>query len=260
MTQPAKETAEHAATVKEILGLLEEVAPLDFAEEWDNCGLLVGDPGAGVKRILVALEPTMRVLGEAAEREASLVVTHHPLFIRPISQVRADTAAGRAIHFLIREGISLIALHTNFDLATGGVADLLMARLGFKEHEILAPDPRGLVHRGSAVGMGRTAKIRPRVTLSELVSRVFRALSISGARVAGAKDMTVGKVAVVPGSGADFIGLAKEAGCDAIITGDVKHHQARDAEELGLAVLDIGHFTSEAVALEGLCRSIRRVA
>lgn len=252
--------AKAVATVADILGILGEIAPFDLAEEWDNCGLQVGDPKAGVSRILVALDPALSVLQEAAERQASLVVTHHPLFIEPLSSIRADSPRGRAIHLIIRESISLIAVHTNFDLATGGVADLLLERLGFGQGELLAPDPRNLTHRGRAVGMGRVAELSPPVSLTELLKRVSRSLGLDGIRAAGSEDMAVARVAVVPGSGARLIGQARAAGCEAIITGDVKYHQARDAQDLGIAVVDIGHFASEAVALEGLKRAVEERA
>jgi dinuclear metal center YbgI/SA1388 family protein len=252
--------AKASAAVADILGILDEIAPFDLAEEWDNCGLLVGDPKADVSRVLVALDPSLPVLEEAAQKRASLVVTHHPLFLEPLASIRADSIRGRAIHLLIKESISHVALHTNFDLATGGVADLLMERLGFGEGELLIPDPRNLTHRGNAVGMGRVADISPPAALSELIQRVAGSLGLDGLRAAGSEDMAVARVAVVPGSGAGLIGPAKAAGCEAIITGDVKYHQARDAQELGIAVIDIGHFASEAVALEGLKKAIEEGA
>ncbi|HBI63855.1 MAG TPA: Nif3-like dinuclear metal center hexameric protein, partial [Clostridiales bacterium] len=121
--------------VKQVLQCLEQAAPYELAESWDNVGLLVGDPEAAIDGVLCALDITEAVVEEAAERGCNLIVAHHPVIFTSVSRVTADSVTGRILMAMIRKGISGICMHTNMDCAAAGVNDLLAASLGLTEVE-----------------------------------------------------------------------------------------------------------------------------
>jgi len=127
------------ATVGTIAAYIEELAPLHWAESWDNVGLQVGDPAAAVQRVLVALELTDAVVEEAERLGCDLVVVHHPPLFRPLKALRFDSRPARRLLRLIRSGIALYAAHTNLDQAPGMTNDTLAAAAGLTECEVLKP-------------------------------------------------------------------------------------------------------------------------
>lgn len=122
-----------------ITKLMENLAPPAWAQDWDNSGWQVGDPDAPVQRVLLALDPTAEVVEEAINRQAQLIICHHPLFMKGFKTVLNTDAQGRMIFNLIRHGIGVYAAHTNLDSASGGVNDVLAAALGLQEVDILLP-------------------------------------------------------------------------------------------------------------------------
>src|SRR4051812_40505089 len=87
-----------------------------WAEPWDKVGLVCGDPGGQVRRILFAVDPVAAVVDEAIEYDADVLVVHHPLFLTPVSSVAADNAKGKVVHLLLSNGIALFTAHTNADV------------------------------------------------------------------------------------------------------------------------------------------------
>ena len=123
--------------VNDVFSFLDELAPFSYAMDFDNSGLLVGDPAQPVKKILVALDCTASVVQLAKESGAQLIVTHHPVIFSPIQSVTAESI----VYQLVSSGISVICAHTNLDLARDGVNDQLAQRLGLKCVEGLTPIP-----------------------------------------------------------------------------------------------------------------------
>ena len=115
---------------RDIMWLMEDLAPSSYAEEWDNPGLNVGDAEAEVKKILVALDATEAVIDEAIEKGADMIVTHHPLLFHPVKKINYDRPDGRKIIKLIKNGINMFAAHTNLDSAKGGTNDTLARLIG----------------------------------------------------------------------------------------------------------------------------------
>ena len=115
--------------VREVIDVLQQMFPPAPAEAWDNIGLQLGDPNAPVRRVFVALDPTLSAVRQAG-RDAALV-THHPLFLGDFPK-RFDfsTPLGRIVQTASRKGVAIIAAHTNADWALGGVNDILAAKLG----------------------------------------------------------------------------------------------------------------------------------
>jgi dinuclear metal center YbgI/SA1388 family protein len=121
----------------EIFKLIEEMAPRHLAEAWDNAGLQVGDPGAEVKKVLLSLDVNLSVAGEAGEKGAGLIVSHHPVMLKPLKSIRFDRPEGELITYLIKNNISVYAAHTNLDTAAGGVNSVLADKLGLRDLSVL---------------------------------------------------------------------------------------------------------------------------
>ena len=219
------------ATVNDILVFLETLAPVNLKMEWDNVGLLCGSRSTEVTKILVALDPFEGVCREAAEVGAELIVTHHPLIFQPTKSITDETAIGRSIQLLCRHGISAVNAHTNLDVAPGGVNDVLAAKLGLQK---IATLEGGLLRMGEVAEQG----------LPTFLGSVKEKLGCDGLRyVSGGKP--VHKVAVGGGSCADAMLEALAAGCDTFVTADCKYNQFWDAHDLGLNLIDAGHFHTE---------------
>ena len=229
------------ATVHDILSFLETLAPRSMKMDWDNVGLLCGSRKAEVSRILVALDPFEGVCQEAAAMGADLIVTHHPIIFQALKAITDETSIGRSIQLLCRENISAINAHTNLDCAPGGVNDRLASALGLTEIEVI--DPMGVDAEGRAWGLLRKG-IAAEQPLADFLGKVKTALGCEGLRyVDGGKP--VRKVAVGGGACASELMDAYRAGCDTFVTSDVKYNQFWDAKDLGLNLIDAGHFYTE---------------
>lgn len=228
-------------TVNEILEYVEELAPRAMKMEWDNVGLLCGSRKNPVTKVLVALDPFEGVCQEAAQWGAEVIVTHHPLIFRPLPNVTDETSIGRGIMILCQNGISAVNAHTNLDCAPGGVNDVLAKTLGLKNIRVIGP--RGVDDQGRAWGLLRMGETEE-TGLDDFLSHVKQVLRCDGLRyVDGGKP--VRRVAVGGGSCADGMLDALDAGCDTFITADVKYNQFWDAKDLGLNLIDAGHFHTE---------------
>ena len=233
-------------TLQEILMLIDEIAPFSMAEEWDNSGLQVGDPQQEIGKILVALDPTVKTLQIASEIGAQLLLTHHPLIFKPLSNITQDTYPGDVLFESIQKGVSIVAAHTNLDAARMGINHMLSDLLG-----LLNAEP--LEERGDpgnrATGFGRIGNLKKPTDLAVLTENVKNLLGNLNPKVLGQKDQEILRVAVMGGAGGSYISLAKKKGADVLITGDVRHHEALEAQALNLALIDAGHFHTEKAAL-----------
>ena len=240
------------ATVHDILTFLETLAPRTMKMDWDNVGLLCGSKKQEVSKILVALDPFEGVCQEAAAWGADLIVTHHPLIFKALKSITDETSIGRSIQLLCREGISAINAHTNLDCAPDGVNDRLAAALGLSEIEVI--DPMGVDADGKKWGLLRQGIVAEQ-PLSDFLATVKSALGCEGLRYAdGGKP--VKKVAVGGGACASELMDANLAGCDTFVTSDVKYNQFWDAKDLGMNLIDAGHFYTENPITECLAEKI----
>lgn len=231
-----------ASSLAQIVVSLERRYPLVTAEPWDAVGLVCGDPGAPVRRILWAVDPVEDIVDEAIATGADLVVTHHPLFLAGVHSVAATSAKGRLVHRLITSGIALYCAHTNADVADPGVSDALASALGVTSTRPLAGE------EGAPVGLGRVGELAETVTLAEFAATVAGALPQThhGVRVAGDPGRSVRRVAVCGGSGDSLLSAATAAGADAFVTADLKHHRALEhLQDGGCAIVDVAHWASE---------------
>lgn len=232
--------------LKDILDLLEEIAPSHIAEDWDNPGLQVGVHSQEVKKVYFALDPTLGAVKEAAKEKAQLLLTHHPLIFHPLSRVDWALYPGSIIFEAFNSGISIIAAHTNLDMTQGGINDMLAEIFQLEDVEVLQAIEGATDHQ---IGLGRIGNVKDPMRLSAMIELAQSVLGAKGIRVVGNRNLKIGRVALVGGSGGGMIPIASERGADLLVTGDVGHHAALDAESRGLAVIDAGHFYTEKAPL-----------
>ena len=231
--------------LKDILDILEDLAPSSLAEDWDNPGLQVGGFSGEIKSILFSLNPTLEALKAASRKKAQMLLTHHPLIFRPLFHLNQETYPGNVIFEACRRGISVVSAHTNLDAAPGGINDMLAHLFGLQEVDVL---DKGQGRDGEGAGLGRIGLLPRPLSLAAMIRSVKAALDIKTVRVVGRKKGRVKNVALVGGSGGSMVSVAAARGADLLITGDVSHHDALAAEELGLSVIDGGHFHTEKAA------------
>jgi dinuclear metal center YbgI/SA1388 family protein len=337
--------------VSDIIEIINSIAPFRLAEEWDNVGLQVGDPSAPVSKIMVSLDACGETVDAAIAASCQLLATHHPLIFHPLQQIDLLEPSGAVIGKALRNSLTIVSLHTNFDIAVGGVNDLLAERLGVvsttplsvtREDELVklavfvpkgheenvlqslfrfsgfignysecsfqtggvgtfkplpgarpfagsvgkreyadetrvevllrkgdleeavsaltaahpyeepAMDLYPLLNKGAAEGIGRIGELEAPVSLERFTAFVKEELRVEGVRFVGHGDRLLRKVALCGGSGSSLLREAHRQGADVLVTGDLKYHEAREAQGLGLALVDIGHFASEIVMVGGL--------
>lgn len=230
-----------ALKVNDICNVMEEYAPVNLKETYDNVGLMIGDRNHEITSILVALDCTLEVIEEAIEKGCNLILTHHPiLFFKP-STITYDTLQGRKIITLIKNGINVYSAHTNLDSTKNGLNDLLMQLLQLENSSTLGTVQGNTLENG----IGRISTLKEPVELLDLVYNVKENLNIENIRYVGDQDKLIKKVAVINGSGQDFFNVAMKAGADCIITGDTSYHYVSDFKEEGIAIIDAGHFDTE---------------
>ena len=239
-------------TVADILKFVETLAPKSMKMDWDNVGLLCGSKATPVTKVLVALDPFEHVCQEAMDWGAELIVTHHPLIFQAMKAITDDTSIGRSILKLCQNGISAINAHTNLDQAPGGVNDVLAKTLGLEDISVI--HACGVDEDGNDWGLLRCGSVSEQ-PLEAFLGHVKQQLGCEGLRyVDGGK--TVHKVAVGGGSCAGGMLDALDAGCDTFVTADVKYNQFWDAHDLGLNLIDAGHFQTENPVVAVLAEKI----
>jgi dinuclear metal center YbgI/SA1388 family protein len=236
-----------APTLETVWATVDELWPAGLAEDWDAVGPVTGDPEQPVKCIVMAVDPTLAVVDDAIERGADLLITHHPLLLRGVHSVAANSFKGRVIHRLIQNGCGLLTAHTNGDCAIGGVSEVLIRSCGVQDSVPLVPSSGGL----DGEGLGRVGELPRSVTLTEFAGRVFSVLPsvAGGVRVAGDPDGLVRRVAVCGGAGDSLFDEVRESGADVYVTADLRHHPASEAREAAAGgrpyLVDVSHFASE---------------
>ncbi len=248
---------ERVPTVQDLLDILHHITPEHLAEDWDNVGLLVGDPRQPVNRILLALDPTCSLVEEAVQDRYDLILTHHPLIFRPLKALRTDTPIGRFLTLATQHRISVIASHTNLDSVPEGVSGHLARSLGLQQLRPLVPSKRDCPE---SCGLGQIGTYSQPLSPEAFLARIEQALQPPWLLEAGPRPIQVATVAVCGGSCSDFAELSKQLGVDVFLTAEVKHSVARWAEDSGLWLLDGGHFATENPAMEPLRECLWREA
>lgn len=345
--------------IQDLVGLIHKLYAPELAEDWDNVGLQVGDPGRPLHRVMVALDPGLEAVEAARDAGAQALVTHHPLLFKPVKRLTPDDAVGKVLWTAVRDDVAIISAHTNLDCAVDGLNSWLAQKMGVEQaiplqavagdylklvvfvpvghedavadalfsagggqigaydqcsfrsrgegtfrpgpgtqpyigtlgqrekaeevrletiipkrkllrvlekmqkvhpYEEVAYDLLPLQNQVPGAGLGRIGRLAQQTSLGEFAARVKESLGCDHLRLIGADQMPVRKVALCGGSGAFLLQTAHRQGADVLLTGDVKYHEARQAEELGIALIDAGHFATEQLMIEQVTQSLQAAA
>jgi dinuclear metal center YbgI/SA1388 family protein len=250
------DTSPAVASLREVVAALEQLYPPEHAQSWDRVGLVAGDPDQPVRRVLLAVDPTLAVIAEARERAADLVVTHHPLLLRGIHSVATTTAKGAAVVALVVSDTALYCAHTNADVADPGVGQALARACGLGHTEAL------VVTEGRE--LGRVGDLTESCSLGDLARRLADRLppTAGGIRVSGPPEARVRRVAVLGGAGDTAFPQVRACDADVYVTSDLRHHPALEAREEAAVgdgrpyLVDAGHFASEWLWLPSLAERL----
>lgn len=240
---------------KDIINFLEEKYPRSNAEEWDNVGLLVGNNKKDVKKIQLSIDATEKAVDYAAQNNVDMIVTHHPLIFKPLKSIVMSELSGRKIIKLIENGLNLYSIHTNLDSSKDGLNDYILELLEVKKYKII-----DINANDKTAGIGRMYTLEEKITILEYADFIKTKMKIKNVRVIS-NDLKseVKKIALINGSGMSYWRKVKSLGADLFITGDISYHDALDAKESGLHLIDIGHFESENCFSELLKKNLEEI-
>jgi dinuclear metal center YbgI/SA1388 family protein len=234
-----------------VITALERIAPLRLAAEWDSVGLLIAAGDQEIRRVLTCLSLMPEVAEEAVRERIDLVVTHHPLPFRPVGRITPDTGTGRVLLSLIGAGCGVWSSHTAWDSAARGINHQLSMMMRLEGVAPITPD-----RDDPQVGFGRMGDAPRSMTVAALARLLADQLTVKQVQLVGDRERDAGRVGIVCGSGGDCVGEVVAAGCQTLITGEIKLHQALEAMAAGLAVIALGHHASERFSMDVLGRHL----
>lgn len=240
---------------KDIIEALNQRWPKQYALEFDNVGLLVGDSSQEVRHIFVALDVTDESLDQAIACGADLIITHHPLLFSAIKKVTTDDFIGNRIVKMIRHGISYYAMHTNFDVM--GMAALNAVSLKLQDPEVLEVTYQD--DTGRKEGIGRIGTLETPMTLGEFAAFVKAQLGLENVIVYGDLECEVSKVAISSGSGRSMVKQAMKTGVQVLVTGDIDYHTGIDAVAQNLMIVDAGHYGTEMIFIPYMKKELKEM-
>ncbi len=229
--------------------IIEKISPLYIQEPWDNSGFQVKFETAPVSNVLVALEITDDVIDEACELEAEAIIIHHPMFFNPIKNIYDNEVTGNYIVKLIQNNINVYASHTPFDKCDRGNNDYLAELLGLCD-----------IQKDQDEGFLRIGKADKECHIREYIDKVSECIDVDKRffSFAGDFDFNVKNIGICTGAGVEFARRAFDMGCNLFITGDLKYHDAQNARESGINILDIGHYGSEKIFVANMANYLRK--
>ena len=227
--------------VKDIVNVIERTAPLKIQDEWDNSGLQVGFLDSEVSKVLVCLDVTEKIVEEASAQGCQMIVSHHPLIFRPLTQVGDTTYQQRCVVRALANGIAIYSAHTSLDNAPEGVNYRLAGMLGLQDLEWLQPK------EGMDAGSGIIGTLPEAAPDTELLKRVKELFKVECLRHTAPCGKTVKRVALCGGAGAFLMRDAIRKGADCFITGEFHYHDY--FENGGLLLAELGHYQSESCTI-----------
>lgn len=239
----------------ELVAEIEEIAPRELEESWDNSGMQINMGNKEVNKILVTLEITKKIIDEAKSKKVDFIITHHPLMFHKIDVIDYNTISGNYIIDLIKHGISVYSAHTTFDDAFGGNNEYMADIIGLTRVRRFK-DKRPYKKENI---IGRMGNFREPCTLEEACKIVEETLGISGEiRAVGDRTKIINTVGLCSGAGGATMEAAIRNGCDLFITGDIRHHEAQLARESGICLIDAGHYGTERIFAENFANRLKK--
>ena len=232
------------AKIWQIEKALDAFAPRDTALSYDNVGLLVGDRQAQADAAFLTLDITPEAVEEAHGKGIPLIISHHPVIFQPFRQITPDKYDTEAVRRLLKYDMAAICMHTNLDLARGGVNDALAEKLGLANIRPFAGDPDALLRIGDLP--------RP-MSAQDFARHVQKSLGAPGVWYQDAgKILRTAAVCGGAGGGDEEAALAIESRADVYVSAEFKHHITLQAAYRGLSLVDAGHFYTERPVLDRL--------
>lgn len=230
-----------------LISEFEKLWPIENAEDWDVVGLVSGSRDQQVSKVLLTVDVNGDVVDHAIHSGADLIFAHHPMLLKPITNLTEDSAKGSLLSKLIRSNVTLYSAHTNSDAVPTGTSAVLAKAIGLQEAKVLQPFADG-IH-----GIGKIGKLSTPVTLGDLAAELNAILpaTATGVRVAGDFHRTIETIALCAGAGDSYLRLALDSQADVFITSDLRHHPAQEILELArarnqpFALIDISHWAAE---------------
>lgn len=236
-----------SVAIEDVVRLIEDIAPRQLAYEWDNTGLLLRC-SSNISAVMVALDVTDAVVDEALDEECDMILSHHPLIFEPMKALSNQNVTQALVMRLIRENISVYSAHTSFDRAPGGINDLLAQKLGLTDVFVANSDGEDLM---------RVGNLPKTMDTGELAEYVKKCIGIKHLMTSDAHYDSIGKVAVVGGSGGSMLEAAAKSGAKALITGEAKHSHHIEAMMRGLPIIEAGHYATECLFVDGAFLSLQ---
>lgn len=230
--------------IGQITKALENWAPIQFQEDYDNCGLLVGNTETICTGVLCSLDCTEAVLNEAIEKGCNLIVSHHPIIFKGLKQFDENNYVARVVRKAIQNNIALYAIHTNLDNLLDGVNKTIADRLHLENRRILAPKPGLKDQNGQEIGAGLIGELPLETEEGEFLKWVKEKFNLSIIKHTPFTEKPLKTIALCGGSGSFLIPDAKAQKADCYITSDLKYHDFFEADGR-LLLVDIGHGESE---------------
>lgn len=210
----------------EIINILEKYAPLSKQEEWDKCGVQIGDVNQNVSKVMISLNADIQTIDEAIEKNCQMLITHHPFLLDTIETIEPDNFLGEFIYKAIKNDIVVYSSHTALDSTL--MNEWLICLLGVDDVQV-----------GDETGITRIAKLKKPLEKDAFINMVKDVYHLEHFKYAGTKDI-IQTVAVCGGSGADFLPYFYNK-ADAYITGDTKYHHAKNAVDHNILLVDVNH-------------------
>ena len=219
-------------SLQQIITYFAAWAPPSLAANWDRVGLQIGDPSAPISRIHLSLDVDLAVLNHIQHHPTDLVITHHPIFFKPLTVLNTHTGRGKLIQTFLHTSTHLFSMHTNLDAAIGGVNDAFMSLFGFSRDN-------GHPIEGE---FGCYFKLNRPYSIDTLTA-------VKPCRVVGYPHQHVSKIGFLAGSGHGLMPAVKALGLDCFITGELSYHDEIDCELNHITGIVLGHHASEVPIL-----------
>lgn len=232
------------AIIKDVTNYLEELAPLNYQEGYDNAGLIVGDLNAELSGVVLALDSTEEVVDEAIELGANLIIAHHPIVFSGLKQITGKSYIERTLIKAIKNDVAIYAIHTNLDAVMEGVNSKICNKLNVLDSKILQPK-----NGEDNVGSGMVGMLKSPIDEMTFLNSLKKEFNAGVVRYTALKGKPIKKVAVCGGSGSFLLQAAIQAKADVFVTSDFKYHQFFDAENQ-ILIADIGHYEAEICTTE----------
>ena len=253
-----KDSSNNYMTIKDVTQYLESIAPLRFQEDYDNSGLIVGDPSTQVTGILISLDAIESVIDDAIAQGCNLIVSHHPIVFRGIKKFDPTSYVNRCIIKAIKHDIGLYSIHTNLDnVLSSGVNQRICQQLGLRDVSLLKPQRKHRHEKDYVVGSGCIGELPEGIEELTFLSFVKDKMKTGIIRHTSLSGQKVEKIAVCGGSGSFLLSSAIAAEADVFITADFKYHEFFDADGK-IIICDIGHYESEQYTIDLLAELLRK--